>query len=298
MTHPLATPALACAVGPPLPLFPWQLWAALALNLVVSAVQLGAYGARLAGVITGRVAISISLFNLFVTASRLASLVYTPMFASLSDHARCIMEHGSPASHVQALGVFAAQSRMILLAATVGAMIGTALLPVFIHLYLRGIAVYERTGSIPRGLLRLIDPRVLASIARSAKAPRLDIARRFHLKAVPAKLLISNVLVTAVYTAGVVSAYYAGVIRPGAAGTAFGLSGLINGIGTVAFTLVVDPTSAFIVDQAVKGERSIDDVKSMVLWLSLTMVLGTLLSQLVLAPGAHLIAYVAHLLTR
>jgi|SRR5579872_216503 len=298
MTHTLASQAGVCAVPPPLPVFPWQLWVALALNLIVTAIQLGAYGARLAGVITGRVAISISLFNLFVTASRLANLIYTPMFASLSDHARCIMEHGPVADHAQALGVFGAQSRLILLAATVGAVIGSALLPVFIHLYLRGIAVYERTGSIPRGLLRLADPAVLAGIVRSARIPRLSIVRRFNPEPVPMKLLISNVVVTAVYTAGVVAAYYAGVMRPAAAGTAFGLSGLINGIGTVAFTLVVDPTSSFIVDQAVKGERKIEDVKSMVIWLALTMVMGTLLSQLVLLPAADLIAYVAHLLTR
>ncbi|TAM76098.1 DUF2837 family protein [bacterium] len=298
MTHVIATQAAVCAVAPPLPLFPWQLWVALGLNLVVTAIQLGAYGARLAGVITGRVAISISLFNLFVTASRLANLVYTPMFASLSDHARCIMEHAPPADHAQALGAFDAQSRMILLSATFGALIGTALLPVFIHLYLRGISVYERLGSIPRALLRLADPAVLVRIARSARVPRLTMVRSLKPEAVPMKLLVSNVIVTAVYTAGVVAAYYAGVMRPAAAGTAFGLSGLINGIGTVAFTLVVDPTSSFIVDQAVKGERSVEDVKSMVLWLALTMVVGTLLSQLVLIPATDLIAYVAHLLTR
>lgn len=298
MTHPVAAQAVVCAVASPLPLFPWQLWAALALNLLVTAIQLGAYGARLAGVITGRVAISISLFNLFVTFSRLANLVYTPMFASLSDHARCIMEHGRATDHAQALGVFDVQSRFILLAATLGAVVGTALLPVFIHLYLRGISAYERTGSIPRSLLRLGDPAVLAGIARSARVPHPSIMRRLSPEPVPMKLLVSNVVVTAVYTAGVVAAYYAGVMRPAAAGTAFGLSGLINGIGTVAFTLVVDPTSSFIVDQAVKGERRIEDVKAMVLWLALTMVVGTLLSQLVLVPAADLIAFVAHLLTR
>jgi hypothetical protein len=139
---------------------------------------------------------------------------------------------------------------------------------------------------------------VLVRIARSARIPRLSMVRRLKPEAVPVKLLVSNVIVTAVYTAGVVAAYYAGVMRPSAAGTAFGLSGLINGIGTIAFTLVVDPTSSFIVDQAVKGERSVEEVKSMVLWLALTMVAGTLLSQLVLVPATDLIAYVAHLLTR
>ena len=70
-----------------LPFWTWQLVVALAVNVVVQAIQIGAYAARLAGVRTGRIATSISLFNLFVTASRLATLVYTLMLGPLSDTA-------------------------------------------------------------------------------------------------------------------------------------------------------------------------------------------------------------------
>ena len=47
---------------------------------------------------------------------------------------------------------------------------------------------------------------------------------------------------------------------------------------TIAFTLVVDPTSAYITDQAVRGERSMAEVKSMIFYLALTAIIGTLLS--------------------
>jgi hypothetical protein len=68
---------------------------------------------------------------------------------------------------------------------------------------------------------------------------------------------------------------------------------LITGIGTLAATFFVDPFSALVVDEAVSGKRTLADVKSVVAWLALTMFLGTLLSQILLLPGASLIALVA-----
>ena len=69
------------------PFWSSQLVLALVLNAIVQAIQIGAYAARLAGVISGRIATSISLFNLFVTASRLANLIYAPMLGTISDRA-------------------------------------------------------------------------------------------------------------------------------------------------------------------------------------------------------------------
>ena len=70
----------------------------------------------------------------------------------------------------------------------------------------------------------------------------------------------------------------------------------MNGVATIAFTLIVDPTSALIVDKAVKGERTLHDVKTMVAYLGLTAVLGTLASQAILWPAAVFIGGAAHLI--
>ena len=59
-----------------------------------------------------------------------------------------------------------------------------------------------------------------------------------------------------VYAIGVQSSYLASVLDVNVARTAIGLSGIINGIGTIAFTLFVDPTSSIITDQAIHGKRS------------------------------------------
>jgi hypothetical protein len=263
----------------------WQLIGALILNAVVQCVQIGSYAARLAGVVSGRIATSISLFNLFVTASRLANLFYAPMLGQISDRAAL----------VGATRTFEWQVRAIVLAGTVGTALGALVLPVFLMLFLRGIASFERTGSLPRTLLRAVSWRTVVALIEALRAPHPTALRRFSIRRVPANLLVFNTIVTGIYAIGVVAAVYASVIDPAAARTAVLLSGIVNGIATISFTLIVDPTSAYITDQAVKGERPVEDVKSMVFFLALTAIVGTLLSQLILIPAAYVIAVAAHL---
>ena len=271
-----------------------QLVFAIVLNVFLNAVLIGAYAARLAGVMTGRVGTSISLFNLFVTFSRFANMFYAPMLGTISDRAStvagCI-----PASAADTTHLFEMQMRAIILSGTLGNLVGALLLPTFAYVFVRGVGAFERRGSIPRSLARLADPRVIVDILQTVRLPSLDIFRRFRLRDVPTKLLVGNMLVTGIYAVGVVAAYLASVIRPDVARTALSASGLVNGIATIAFALVVDPTSAYIVDQAAKGERTLHDVKTMVVYLGLTAVVGTLASQLILVPAALFIGGAAHL---
>jgi hypothetical protein len=168
-------------------------------------------------------------------------------------------------------------------------------MPFFLTLFTRGIRSFERQGSIPRGLLRLLDPRVLAELARSTRVPPLALLRTFPLSSVPRTLVIANTIIMGVYAIGVVSAYYASILALDARTTATGLSGLVNGVGTIAFSVFVDPTSAYIVDQTVRGERPPADVRAMIFWLIATAFIGTVLAQLLLFPAAEYIAFAAHL---
>jgi Alternate to MurJ len=270
--------------------FSAPLIAAVALNVVVTALQIGAYAGRIAGVRTGRIGTSISLFNFFTLAARLANLVVTPALGSLADGA---------ASYAACTGTipgrFEWQLRAIIGAGTVGAILGALLLPVFIMLFVRGVYAFERRGSMLQAALRLFDPRVLYDIARSVRWPPLGELASFRPTGLPVKLLVGNVTVTAVYAVGVVASFYGSVIDLDARTTAVGLSGLVNGFGTVAFSFFVDPTTAYITDQAVKGERSPQDVRTMVFWLAVTAILGWIVSQLILIPGAYFIAIGAHI---
>lgn len=262
----------------------WQLVAAMCLGAIVQCVTIGAYASRIAGAVSGRVATALSLFNIFATGGRLAQMVYTPILGSLSDKAGLALAGG--VNHAAMLSRFELQLRWIVLAAALGTACGTLLLPTFLTLYLRAISSFERRRSVPKSLFRLLVPSTAASVIRSLRVASPSAIRRLTFRNIPSDVLLLNALVTSVYGIGVVSAVYASVLNPGAARTALLSSGLVNGFATVAYNLIVDPTSAYITDQAVKGERSIADVKSMIVFLGVSGTAGFLLSQLLLVPAA------------
>lgn len=264
----------------------WQLVLAMGLNCVVQALAIAAYAARLAGARSGRVATAISLFNIFATSSRFAQMFYTPMLGALSDRAA-----------FTTLGAYEWQLRAIIFSGTAGAVVGTLAIPTFVMFYLRAIRSLERNGSVPKAALAMFRPATVAAVIGEVK---FGVATRWSdlpFRRVPRDVLVLNVLVTAVYGAGIVAAAYASVLQPQAARTALLSSGLVNGFATIAYNIIVDPTSALITDRAVRGERSIDDVKALVTGLSLTAVLGLLLSQLLLVPAATLIEFGARLIS-
>jgi hypothetical protein len=272
-----------------------QLIVAMVLNCVTQAIGIGAYAARYAGVVTGRIATAISLFSLFVTASRLASLFLVPSLGVLADTtAKVTLAAHESVVAPNLAARFDVQMRLIVAAGSIGIAIGAIFMPLFLVLFTRGIRSFERRGSIPHGLVRLLDPRVLADLARATKLPDPRVLVSFPLAAVPRKLLIANTVLMGVYAVGVVAAYYASILALDARTTATGLSGLVNGVGTVAFSLFVDPTSAYIVDQTVRGERPQADVRAMIFWLITTAFVGTVLAQFILVPAAEYIAYAAH----
>ena len=275
-----------------------QLIVAMALNAVTQAIQIGAYAARYAGVKTERIATSISLFNVFVTASRLAALFLTPSLGALADNAsRSSIGAKLAAVPAPIVATFDKQMRLVVAAGTVGTMLGALLLPTFIYLFMRGIRSFERRNSVLRALVRLGHPLVMMDVLSSIRLPEIPTILAYTRESVPAKLLIGNLVVMAIYAIGVPSAYYASVLNLDARTTAAGLSGIVNGIGTLAFTFFVDPTSALMVDQAVKGERSLNSIRAMVIGLCVTAVIGTMLSQLLLWPGAWAISHVASFFT-
>jgi hypothetical protein len=283
-------------------LWSWQLIGAMVLNGFVQMLAVGAYAARISGVLTKRIAISISLFTLLATASRLANMFYAPLLGTISDGAgntvSAAIKAGSFALAQPAVNQFDFQVRLIVLAGTIGVLVGAMLLPLFEYMFVRGINSFQRLDSVPKAIFRLTNPRVLIDIVKSFRMPRPSRWVEYPLSSVPMKLLVANTVLQAVYAIGVVAAVYASVLEPGLARTAYSLSGIINGIGTIAFTLFVDPTSAGIIDSAVHGKRSLKDVRSMVFWLAVTAVLGTLISQLFLYPAAVVIDIAARLVHR
>lgn len=272
-----------------------RLVGAMVITFVTQGVTIGAYAARLAGVQTHRIATSISLYNLFMTVGRLATLFSVFFIAPLSDTAGNAVGQlqSKPLDLAVWQHVFEWQLRFIVLAGTAGMVLFAILLPLFTYLFRRGVRSFERRGSVPHAVAQLLKLSNVIDVIRSEHLPSWKELRSFDWRTVPKRLMISNVLVTCVYSIGVQAAFLASVLDPGVARTATSLSGVINGIGTILFTLFVDPTSSMITDQAIHGTRTVEEVRTMVFYLSLTAILGSLLSQVIFVQAALVIEYVA-----
>jgi hypothetical protein len=265
------------------------------ITFVVQGVTIGAYAARLAGVQTKRIATSISLFNLFVTAGRLANLFMAFFVGPLSDEAGNAVAklQSNPAAVSAWQHGFDLQLRLIVLAGSAGMFVFALFLPMFTYLFRRGVHSFEARGSVPHSLARLLSPAVIADVLSSQHLPSFAEVRSFDWRALPGRLLVFNTVVMCVYAIGVQASFLASVLDVGVARTAISLSGVVNGVGTVAFTLFVDPTSAIITDQAIHGKRTVEEVRAMVFYLSLTAIVGSLISQAILYPAAVVIEVVA-----
>lgn len=263
----------------------WQFIAALLLNGVVQCVGISAHAARLAGALSGRAATAISFFSLFSTVSRFATMMYAPLLGALTD-----LAFRAQVSHYEW------QLRIIVLSGFAGAVCGVILLPSFVRLYVRGIGAFERSGSIPKVLVRTLHPAAWKSIASAFHfvSPRAILS--CSLRGIPKDVLVLNMIVTAVAGVGTIAAAYASLLDPLAARTALLSSGLVNGVAVIAYNVVVDPASAYFTDRAVRGERSIAEVRSLVAFLGLSAAAGYALSEALLSPFAVFLASVAHVI--
>jgi hypothetical protein len=60
--------------------------------------------------------------------------------------------------------------------------------------------------------------------------------------------------------------------------------------------ILIDPVSALITDQALRGNRPVSEVSHIVVWQVVGRFLGTLLAQFILFPAAVLVVHLARLL--
>ncbi|BAF60709.1 hypothetical protein PTH_2528 [Pelotomaculum thermopropionicum SI] len=281
-----------------------------ALTAVIHLVNTLVYAVRISGVRTRRLATAFSLFNVIFLLASTANSIQGFLLASIMER---VVEAGQtlpgvriPADQLiyhpayqKLLASLEYNTRIVIAAATLGTLLGAALIPSFVHIFARAIFLFEETGSVPRlvGLI-FFSPRKFLKLSGQVYLPRknslkLAAARKAN---IPKLFLILNLVVTGIYTTGVLSAIYAGALFPSFRTTASTLTSVVNGIATILAATVVEPTAAAITDQALRGERSEDDVKQMALYLTVTRLLGTVLAQLIFVPSAYLVKFAASLL--
>jgi hypothetical protein len=251
----------------------------MALTFVIHLIDTLSYSVRLNSVKSGQFALSFSLFNLFVLISRTANTFQAPLIGGIIGAS--IAQGIDPINDL----------RKVIFASTIGTLFGTLLIPTFLQLFDIAVKRLEITGSVPSLVVEALQVSNIKRMVKSATRPTKTMLQRLRYREIPKRLLIINAFVTGIYTVGVLAANYSAILVPEQHRlAAAGSSGMINGIATILLTLFIDPKSAIITDQALRGNRPYGDVKALVILLITTKLLGTILGQALFLPAAKMIA--------
>lgn len=251
----------------------------MVLTFVIHLIDTLAYSVRLNSVKSGQFALSFSLFNLFVLISRSANMFQAPLIGFIIGVS--ISQGIDPINDM----------RKVILASTIGVLVGIFLIPTFLKVFEVAVRKLEITGSIPSLVVEALQINNIKRMVRSATKPSKTMIQRLRYREIPKRLLIINVLITGIYTIGVLAANYSAIlVEEQYRLAAVGSSGMINGLATILLTLFIDPKSAIITDQAIRGTRPYGDVKALVVLLITTKLVGTLLGQILFLPAAKVIA--------
>lgn len=249
-----------------------------------------AYGMRLAGVRTKQIAIAMAFVTSTLLVSRLSNMFQAPLLGAMVDTTILINTQES-------ILLLENNFRVIIFCGFLGAFLGALLTPTAVALFQKAIINFQETGSIPRVIFRGLKPKNIIKIFKLAKFPRVAALKTLSLTDVPKGFLISNVIVTSIYVIGVLCALLAGAMLPEFRSTALQLSGIVNGMATILFTIFVDPPGARVTDQAANGKRSENDVRSVVFFLQLGKMLGILIfAQVLLRPLSYYIVWVTEII--
>jgi hypothetical protein len=249
---------------------------------IIHSIETLSYAVRLSGARVRLLASALSLFNLMVIVSRMANMMQQPFTGSIIDNA----PKENPLLFVEN------QYRVIIGSSTLGTIMGILLLPTFIAIFSRAIIhLSEERGSIPSLIKKVFTIEYIKRGVKHIHLPKLSYLKDIRLKDIPIRLFIINMLITAIYTIGVLSALFAALIAPERASTSIMASGLINGIATILLTIFIDPKISILADDVINRRGSYFNLKGLSLMMVTSRLLGTILAQIFLIPGAKYIAW-------
>lgn len=261
-------------------------------TFVIHMTESLAYSMRLAGVRTRQIAISMSFVTSTLLISRLSNMFQAPILGAMVDTTILKGSH-------EALMALQHEFRMVILAAFFGVFFGAFLTPTAVKVFQNGILEFKKSGSLPYTVLYGMHPKRFLMLFKVFQWPTLGALKTIRFKSLPKKFLIVNVFVASIYCIGVLCSLLAGAYVPEFRATAINLSGIVNGMATILFTLLVDPPGARVTDEAVNGDRPVEDVRSVVFFLQMGKMLGTLVvAQILLVPATRYIIAVTHFISK
>jgi hypothetical protein len=260
-----------------------QLGIVFALTFIVNFITTLFFSVRVAGARTGRLSSAVALFNVLVLLMRF----------STSLQALLLAKHIERNLHGQSGGDELA-FRMLLLAATIGSIAGALLIPTAQRLISDAVAGLGVHRSLPR-LLRYGLPEFRVHHVSSAfRRPSMaSLTQLRDVSDLPLGIAALYTIAAALLTVGLFSSLYAGYYNPQFRMTASNMSLLVNGAATVIVLLFTDPYLGVITDDAIEGKMSQEVFRKVIALFVAAQIAGTVLAQLLLIPGARLIAWIA-----
>lgn len=254
------------------------------ITFFINFLSVSSASLRFAGIKTNSITTSLSLSNIILLITRLANLFQTPFLGSMIDLA---FKNNQTDTLLLKLHV-------IISSATLGTLVGILFFNTFENIFIKWIRLFNKTLSIPKTFYYLIYPKTYISIIKSISRVNFYLDKK-ELREVPKVIIFSSLFVSAFWTTGVLSAMYASVLVPEYSRTATILSGIVNGIATILFTIFLDPIIAHITDKVYNNQKDIKFLYNAVFLMLVFTLLGTILAQFVLKPGAIVIAFITKL---
>ncbi|NRD77703.1 DUF2837 family protein [Bacillus sp. BRMEA1] len=251
--------------------------------LIITMIETLAYSIRISGARVRLIATALSLFSTMVILSRFSTMIQQPLTAKLIADA--------PKAHK--LVFIAEQYRILIGVTTFGVCLGILLFPTFIRIFSRAIVqLSNERGSIISLFGKWVNPEGLKKAGKCLTMPRISDLNGITLDTIPKRLFALNVIITGIYTVGVLSSLYASLLVPkDYAQAAVMSSGIINGVATILLTLFIDPKASVLADRVVKNQSSYIYLKSYSLTMVGSKLLGTVLAQILFIPAAYYVAW-------
>lgn len=254
------------------------------ITFFINFLSVSSASLRFAGIKTNSITTSLSLSNIILLITRLANLFQTPFLGSMIDLS---FKNNQTDTLLLKLHV-------IIFSATLGTLVGILFFNTFENIFIKWINLFNKTLSIPKTFYYLIYPKTYISIVKSISRVNFYLDKK-ELREIPKVIIFSSLFVSAFWTTGVLSAMYASVLVPEYSRTATILSGIVNGIATILFTIFLDPIIAHITDKVYNNQKDIKFLYNAVFLMLVFTLLGTILAQFVLKPGAIVIAFITKL---
>jgi hypothetical protein len=184
------------------------------------------------------------------------------------------------------------QYRFLLYISSAGVVLGILLFPTFIGIFSRTIVhLAEEKGSYFRVLKKGFTAPALKKAASCCRLPRISYLKGITYQSVPKRLFAVNVLISGIYTVGILAALYASALAPEYKGATMMSSGIINGFATILLTLFVDPKASILADRVANKKASYVYLKSYSLTMVTSKFAGTLFAQVLFIPAAYYVAW-------